>query len=502
LQSRVSVSNSAALCDARAILDYICGENIQRRFYWVKAGKEAEDEAARDLQGERTRRSAKDPGYCSNQLQDKDRNTSEWGYYIWKTKQFIPWVPVNREDLEPFLDALYLMDQYVDQMKETEKSKDHAGHATNTATKTSKHPDARFLQQQIVVSSKAQRVSSDSYVREGVLRTASQFVLSKAEKAILENVRRDNIVGFEHAWNQFARHLELGSRSKACMNEMFEIVRDLFNSNALVFSDRGGHRYEPTSFLTFRSLDDHLSHADERLRSLVMEYGLTDSDGKIDVATNKKVFHTQAMKDAGIPAYELPPYAFCFDTKTKVLKLAEGGSENLMGHYRHLRLPIARSLDALNKQYAFSPEELLERSKDPNDPIYGDVTLHPLIAPFCDVSLIQEEVLCKRASFEDLADDSFPFPDKLFLDVSFPHCNARLVSNGRRNGCYIKYGASKWKRAELTDHNTEITIAYASEEDLEYDGGKTDEAAESSEDDEYTAASASDKDQEAEDTQQ
>lgn len=503
LQNRVCESNRAPLLDPQVILDYISGDKIQRRFYWVKA-EDADKEAEKFAKGGRTRRQSKDPGYCSASLQDKDRNTSEWGCYVWQTRQFIPWVPIEREQLKPFLPALHLHELYMELQQVAEITSDEAGRATKTDTKTSKSRDAQFLQQQkrggnaiLRVAAKAPRVSDDHFSREDVTEAASRVVGSAQTKAVFHTTHRERIGTFEYCWNEFARHLEHGRRSKVCMNEMFEIVRIILNSNALVFSDRNGHRYDPTSCLTYRSINDHMSYADDRLRSLVQEYGLTDSDGKVDVKSNMKVFHTEDMQDAGIPAYELPPYAFYFDTKTKVLKLAEGGSENLLVHYRHLWIPMAKVLDALNKQYAHSLEEVLDRSKNPDDPIYGDVPLHPLIAPFCDVSLLKEEVLCKRASFEDLEDDSFPFPVNVFLDVFFPDHNARLVSNGFHDGCYIKYGASNWERAEVTSDGLYIDVRYAE------DSAQTDEAGESSEDEEYQAAEVTvEEAQEPDETQQ
>lgn len=494
LQNRVCESNSAPLLDPQVILDYISGDKIQRRFYWVKA-EDADKEAEKFANGERTRRQSKDPGYCSASLQDKDRNTSEWGHYVWKTRQFIPWVPIDREKLEPFLPALQLHELYMDLQKVAKITSDEAGRATKTDTKSKKSKDAQFIQSQkrggnntVRIPGKTQRVSR-------AVEDAHSKIEDAQSRAVFEHVHNKRVLEFEISWDQFAAHLNNGLGSNVFMNKMFEIVRILLNSNALVFSDRNGHKYDPTNFLTYRSLDDHLSYADERLRSLKEEYGLTDLDGEIDLHTDKKVFHTKDMQDAGIPAYELPPYAFYFDTKHKVLKLAQGGSQNLLKHHRHLWLPIARILDLLNKQAAFSHEEALERSKNPDDPVYGNVPLHPLIGPFCDVSLLQEEVLCKRASFDDLEDDSFPFPFSVFLDVSFPAQDARLVSNGHHNGHYVKYGASNWKRALLTSNGTEVEIKHASEE-------QTDEAGESSED-EYPAAEVTvEEAQEPDETQQ
>lgn len=481
LQSRVSESNSASLLDPEVILDYICGEKIQRRFHWVKAGDvDKVEEKEKDSKGNPARKTAKDPGYSSKDLQEKDRNTAEWGCYLWKTKQFIPWVPVNRKDLEPFMPALRLLVAYVQKMNQSQRAADKAGHATRTATRSDKHPDHQFLQQQKRGGQDPIRIPVKTpRVKDVAVALRENIVVGEQMKAVLHGIHRDKIASFERSWNKFARHLEAGLFSTVCMNEMFRIVRDLLNSNALVFSDRNGHKYDPTSFLTYRSLDDNLSYTDERLVSLLKEYGLTDSDGKVDVRTNKKVFHTADMQDNEEPPYELPPYVFYFDTKTKVLKLAEGGPDNLFVHYPQLWHPIAKTLDAFSKQYATSLEEVMLRREDPEDPIYRNEPLRPLIAPFCDFSLLSEEVVCKRASLEDLADASFPYRDALFLEVRFPDHEARLVTNGHRDGVYIKQEDSDWQPAELTNNGTEVVIDFVNEDDAYADSSATEEAYES-----------------------
>lgn len=482
LQSRVSESNSGALLHPEVILDYISGEKIQRRFYWVKAGDVPKMEAKeKDGKGNPARKTAKDPGYTSNDLQEKDRNTAEWGHYLWKTKQFVPWVPVNRKDLEPFMPALWMLVTYVQKMNQSQRAADKAGHATRTATRSEKHADHQFLQQQKRSGQDRFKIPVKSQRVQDVCARVDNIQASEETRVVLNNILKDRITNFERTWNEFARHLEDGLLSMVCMNKMFEIVRSLCNSNALVFSDRSGHKYDPTSCLTFRSLNDHLSYADERLMSLIKDYDLTDSDGKVNIKTNKKVFHTADMQDNGEPPYELPPYVFYFDTKTKVIKLAEGGSGNFSLHYPQLAAPIKKDLDLFSKQYATDYEEVLLRRKNLEDPIYRAEPLNPLIAPFSDVGLLQEEVLCKKASFEDLADASFPYRNTLFLDVRFPDYEARLVTNGRRNGVYIKRGDSDWKPAELTNNGTEVIIGPVSQDDAYADSSAAEEAYESEE---------------------
>ena len=478
VQSRVEESKNPVLLNAKNIVDYICGPKIQRRFEWVKRTEVEKQKEEFDKGKKHPRKTAKDPGYCSNNLQDKDRKDPTLGYYVWEAQRFLPWIRAKHEDLDDFLPALHLMVVYADLLDKSNIATDHASNLTKQAPPRLKDPDASLVSRlppptkpvlNGFVMSNSKKPKMQDIMVDKTVCAQMQTVLCK--------IQNDKSKIFDTIWNSFSDHV--GMKITICMNVMFDIVRSLLNSNAMVFSDRDGFKYDPTSRVTYRSLNDNMSYADEELRFLVRKYHLTDAHGTIDTATEKKVFCTPKMKKAGL-RYELPPYVFYFDTKYQVLKLAEDGAKHFVTHYSTLYLKVAQWLFNLHTQYAHDYVQMIERMDDPKDPVYAKVDFLPLIKPFTDLEPYSKLMRCKRASFDDLEDASFPYPNNIFMDVTGDN---RLVTNGDKKGCYITDGTNGWVRMEPAEGEEEVFFNPWST-DNEQEPGQTDEEEEEEEEEE------------------
>jgi len=457
-EGRLNFNKVESIMNADDVFEYVCSGRVQRRTFWCKANKVEEYEEKRVLRDEKGNPTgkgrdiqAKANSYASIDLHEADRNTTDFGWHEYYSNTFEPWVPVHSSDLEPFRPVLKLLSKFVRLSNEKKVWGDRTSRSVSTPNQRPSDPDRKWALSQSSFHPIAKKSCS-------VNVAALTAGLTVQHQQICNRISEIKFKYFTDSWDCLVRLSGLGLPK--CMNSVWNITRSLHNSNAVVFRDPDNCLYDAKSTAKYRSLDDHLSYADDRLISLVLEYGLCDADAEtIDPITDCKVFMSESMRKDHATSYSLPPYAFVFNTQTHLLKLVSAST--LFRHYRQLYYEVETIITELSSCMPYSMEEVSRRRGDPDDPIYGDEPLHPLILPFVnfhhEVSDLRfRNRRFKRASFEDTLDKTFPFPTRIFVDAIFPVDSLRIVSDGRDIFAY--YPGIGWQKQLSLDDESEVEV--------------------------------------------
>ena len=180
-----------------------------------------------------------------------------------------------------------------------------------------------------------------------------------------------------HALADIWQHFGLTNTGvfKACLDWGHHLVNMFFDTDALVISC--DHMYEPQDGTRFRTLDEQKSFLNGDVLTMVSD-GMKESHGTVGMDSNGLNIKTYRFADE---AYIMQPYAAVYNAYKQLLHV---DFRSLYLYYPELYNRVKRLLLDWNEnriRYGCSPEDVMRRTQDLTDVIYGDKLTTVLAEP-------------------------------------------------------------------------------------------------------------------------